>query len=395
MIDNLLKSGLYEVETRVSASKSGTIEKLYIRYLPQPQECPRCGSPKIIKKTLSRHVIIDIQGNQPIEVTITKQRSKCQCGQTFIMKDESDYPERIHISKDASDLLGTMILEEPDLSITQAGEMLGVGRTTASEALHQKIKELRDQTFSVAPCIKISYIPFFFTNKERCAVAGIDSSGKSFLLDILDEYSVEQLSRFYPKTEVFRSDIQASFCKLASDITESLHNQYPIDIGILHRCISQLIKQARGNRYDALYTDRYDALYNLDQTMRHCTYNHFPTLFFDWQKSLSSDLKKSLQELIETVNSFLRECSVTTKYTEMDTSFTKLMKIISKQRKDRTTFDTMVFRLLYANQVALSSPNGPHIWNSINSMMAPIAGSMSEFGVDIDALYEDIFDGGI
>lgn len=66
------------------------------------------------------------------------------------------------------------------------------------------------------------------------------------------------------------------------------------------------------------------------------------------------------------------------------------MEIISKQRRDRINFDTMVFRLLYANKAALATSNGPHIWNSINSMMAPVSGSMSEFGVDIDLLYKEV-----
>lgn len=297
MIDNLLKSGLYEVETRVPASKSGTIEKLYIRYLPQPQNCPKCGSPKIIKKTLSRRVIIDIQGNQPIEVTITKQRYKCQCGKTFIMKDESDYPERIHISKDASDLLGTMLLEEPDLSITQASEILGVGRTTASEALHQKIKDLKGQTFSVAPCIKISYIPFFFTNKERCAIAGIDSSGKSFLLDIIDEYSDTRLSRFFPKTYPFKNDISVSFCKLDSDITSTVQSYYSIDVGIVHRCVSDFIEKARGKVGEPLYAEKYDALADLERTIFSQCPLQFGMVFRDWQSNLTSTLQDALRPL--------------------------------------------------------------------------------------------------
>ena len=71
-------------------------------------------------------------------------------------------------------------------------------------------------------------------------------------------------------------------------------------------------------------------------------------------------------------------------------AFKKLIEIISKQRRDRTDFDTMVFRLLYANKASLASPNGLHIWNMITSMAVPSVGSITEFGVDIDMLYEEI-----
>ena len=390
MIADLLDSGLYEIENKTPANEDNSLEKLRLRYLPVASEYPKCKSSNFIKKTASTRTIIDVLGNQPIEITLVKQRYKCSCGKTFTLKDDTDYPDRMHITKETSDKLGTMILEDADLSITQAGEMFGVGRTTASEALHQKIKELSDQTFSVVSCVKISYIPFYFTNKERCAIAGIDRFGKRFLLDIIDEYSEDRLSRFFPKTEPFKNDISVSFCKLDSDITSTVQSYYSIDVGIVHRCVSDFIEKARGKVGEPLYAEKYDALAELERAMFSQYPVQFGMIFSDWQSNLTPTLQDALRPFIDTVNGFFQECAVTTMHSKKDTTFKKLMEIISKQRKDRTNFDTMVFRLLYANKAALATPNGPHIWKSINSMMTPVAGSMSEFGVDIDRLYEEV-----
>ncbi|MBE6552907.1 MAG: transposase family protein [Ruminococcaceae bacterium] len=390
MIADLLDSGLYEIENKTPANEDNPLEKLRLRYLPVASECPKCKSSNFIKKTASTRTIIDVLGNQPIEITVVKQRYKCSCGKTFTLKDDTDYPDRMHITKETSDKLGTMILGDADLSITQAGEMFGVGRTTASKALHQKIKELADQTFSVAPCVKISYIPFYFTNKERCAIAGIDRFGTAFLLDIIDEYSEERLSRFFPKTDSFKNDISVSFCKLDSTVTQAIRTHNSADVGIVHRCVSDYIEKAREKVGDALYAEKYDVLADLERVMFSQPSVQFGLIFSDWKAALSSEVRDALSSFIETVNTFFQECTVTTMHPKKDTSFKKLREIITKFRKDRTNFDTMVFRLLYANKTAMSTPNGPHIWNSINSMMAPVTGGMSEFGVDIDALYEEI-----
>lgn len=391
MLSDLLNSGLYEVEERIYTSQSNPLEKIRLRYLPVPAKCPRCDSSKIIKKKLSFRTVIDMNGNQPIEVTIIKQRYKCECGKTFTQKDPIDYPDRTRITQDVFNTLGTMILENADLSITQAGEMFGVGRTTASEALHQKLKELSDQIFSTAPCIKISYIPFSFTNKERCAVAGIDQYGRKLLLDILDEYSEERLLKFFPKTDSFKKNIQASFCKLDLSATETIRQHYIHDVGIIHRCISAFMKESCGKIGEPLYAEKYDALAALECAMFLQGNSDFWKIFYDWKFSLSVDLEDALQPFLNTMNQFMQECTVTTSYNQKDTSFKRLMEIITKQRRDRVNFDSMVFRLLYANKTALSTPNGPHIWNSINSMMAPVAGRMTGFGVDIDQLYEETF----
>ncbi len=390
MIADLLDSGLYEIENRIPASESNPIEKLRLRYLPTASECPKCKSLDIIKKNLSARTVIDVLGNQPIEITIVKQRYKCSCGKTFTLKHDTDYPDRMRITKETSNKLGTMILEDADLSITQAGEIFGVGRTTASEALHKKIKELSNQTFSVAPCVKISYIPFYFANKERCAIAGVDKFGKRFLLDIIDEYSEDGLSHFFPKTDSFKNDISVSFCKLDSDITSMVQSYYSIDVGIIHRCVSALMEKARGKADDPLYAEKYDALADLERAMFSQCPVQFSWVFSDWQSNLRSTLQDALRPFMDTINRFFQECTVTTTHPKKDTAFKKLMEIISKQRKDRTNFDTMAFRLLYANKAALSTPNGPHIWNSINSMTVPVSGRITDFGVDIDILHEEI-----
>jgi hypothetical protein len=296
----------------------------------------------------------------------------------------------MHITKKTSDTLGTMLLEDADLSICQAAEMFGVGRTTASEALHQKLEELSDQTFSVMPCVKISYLPFHFANKERCAVAGIDCFGKRFLLDILDVYSATRLPDFFPKTDDFKNDIAVSFCKLDSEVAGAIQAYYSMDVGIIHQCISAFMKQSRGKVGEPLYAEKYDALAALELAMFSMSSIHFVQIFADWRNALDPVLRDSLRPFIDTIIEFLRECTVTTVHPKQNTTFKKLMEIISKQRRDRTDFDTMVFRLLYANKAALASPNGPHIWNMITSMTAPAVGSITEFGVDIDMLYDEL-----
>lgn len=79
MLEELLKSGKYEITEQVPVREAESIEKISLFYLPTATECPKCGSPNIIKKNLSRRSVIDIRGNQPVDVTIVKQRYKCAC----------------------------------------------------------------------------------------------------------------------------------------------------------------------------------------------------------------------------------------------------------------------------------------------------------------------------
>ena len=85
MIADLLDSGLYEIENKTPANEDNPLEKLRLRYLPVASECPKCKSSNFIKKTASTRTIIDVLGNQPIEITVVKQRYKCSCGKLSLL----------------------------------------------------------------------------------------------------------------------------------------------------------------------------------------------------------------------------------------------------------------------------------------------------------------------
>ncbi len=398
MIADLLRSGLYqEIEnltthkTDLAEKNSNPLSRIALRYLPEAKQCPRCQSPNIVKKTISKRVVLDIIDNRPIEVTILKQRYKCKnCGHTFVVKDALDYPEHMHVTTAALDRFATQILDDPEIVISTFGEQFQIGRTTISEAVQKKIQELSKQTSSVAPCIYIYYVPFYFTGKERCAIVGVDENECELLLDILEEYSPRGLESFFPKTYGFKDDIELLFCKLEAIFVKLIREQFKTDVAILRSCIQKELQKAKEDQEDGLYNKKLDALYNLKFLIEKSGEMRFRYDFVEWFENLTEPLQQSFKPLFQAFLECIKEDANIVNYYTYEPSMKKLMEIISKYRKDHASFTTMAFRLLYANRVALSSPNGSQIFRSISSMMAPTSGSMTAFGVDINRLYEEV-----
>ena len=126
-------------------------------------------------------------------------------------------------------------------------------------------------------------------------------------------------------------------------------------------------------------------------------YNKKPyfAAFEEWEeKNLNSDpaLDAQLRPLYNEIMSLKEECWVGTGHRPWEPEFTFLLDIIGKREYNNSSFESMRFRLLYANKAATNTLDGDKILRYVQNVYEPIEGPIRSFGVDIKKLYNEIYD---
>lgn len=399
MLQQLLDSGQYEVLSDLPLPdrecRSGSIPQVILRYRPEAIECPGCHSSQIRRKGTYKREVIDMWGEKAVDVTIIKQKYLCEnpeCKKSFHVEDELDYPKEMRISNDVLDAIDTYILQHPNMSTSQIASRFGVGRTVVSQILKRRVQELQEQTVSLHPCILLCFIPFSFHGRECCAVAGIDEHREKYLLNIYRNHSPHLIGDIANKSTHFINDVETCFCKPEPSFIQGIKSEfhgYNCDpaIAILHHCIEKQIQILIKDSPNCHIIGQLDELKRLLGTPNS---KKFPNAFRIWCCNLSCEDQTYLKPFIETVDNCLAEYANTTEYDPEETDFSRLLKLIQKFINDNATFDTMLYRLLYSVPSAVTPSNSTVLYHCMNHMYDPVAGSLVDFGVNIDRLYDEI-----
>jgi len=389
MLQELLDSGHYEIQEITTPSERNQLGKVVVQSLTEATSCPNCHSTRIKRKGKHSRTMIDIFDEKAFQVQIVKQRYKCNvCNKTFFPTIENDYPTNRQITTKVLKRLETTILTTPTLSISKAAEQFGVGRTVASKILKKKIQELKAMTKSIHPCLIINFVPFSFSGKERCAVTGVTEIGEKLLLDFWPDYSQNSITLFLSKTTAFFDNIEIVFCKPDHQIISHAKMAFSCDVAIIHRFFQKAIETSKNDTGDGTYIRKVVLLEHILEIFKKAkSRTEFLVSYSNWFSNLSTFEQNIVSPFYKETQPYIQEYAIATEYDPKDTECDKLLKIISKFRKDNSDFDSMVFRLLYANEATMNSPNGSIVMYSINHMNLPVTKRINNFGIDIDLLY--------
>ena len=372
---------------------------------PMPERCPKCNSENIGRKgkSLNKRTFFDVENGKLKGVTLRRARCICRdCKATFYPATPYEFSKNSPFTVRAEETIASTILSHPEVSVHSAAKRIAEAAKissapTVDRIVKKKIGELSDAV-SVMECQKLYYIPFSYKSRTNCcAIVGLsDASAKMYLLDILEDSSESTLSTFYKKTEFFKERVEVFLADMNRNLLDSLSDYYPCEIGILIGLVTRLIDSLKGEYFDKL---KYDAIDDLKAVLNTAPKEDFGKADYfqglqEWEdRYIAFDpmLASELRSVYEKIIDFRNECWIGSAYRPWETEFSMLWDMVYLQERNNASFDTMKMRLLYANKEALKTADGETLKNVIRNIYAPVDGPIRSFGVDIKALYTEIW----
>ena len=210
------------------------IQTIHVTPLFVPQVCPHCDHTELIKKSIEKRTIMDVECWEPAKIILYQRRYQCKyCGTTFI--PEGPFKRNQQSTKDFADFVAwTMINEEKSLS--EMSTRCDVSKGFLSKTLNDYIKEFNESKFQIHACTKIYFRQLHYNKTIGCCVCGSDSEDDKDLklLGIYETYSADAVKQFFYKVSSLDA-IKIVFCDFEPEMILALQDYFKRSIIAINR----------------------------------------------------------------------------------------------------------------------------------------------------------------
>ena len=432
------KNRMYKIPKELYSTSLDTI----VEVSGFPSKCPKCNSENICSKGTNTTEFISVDENGHFVIRHWKRnRILCKCCAKTSWPIGFDVDKQKELDTQTYQRLADSWATNPflttrnlaiDSQSTETGKNVSISKSTIDRIVKSRMEEMSSH-IEYIPCSTIYYLSYRYkTNKDKlepnsiCAVVGIDEvNGPVYLLDLLPQYNKKEIEKLHQNEAFIENVPEISLCKLNSPIITHLKQFRKKDPGVIYdylykdldkirrkyngiRVRSQNfhadhIKRLRkaGYTYDDIINEieqlqdfdtweEINKLINLFKNKQHYSVKEFTENLKDWfenfyyDSDFPWDMQEEVKKLLEPIIKHSKNCYIGAPY-KWEPEFSMLQALLTQFAQTPTKFDTLRFRLLYANRVAAQN-RFPQMIITCDKMITPIS---VRFGFDIKELYAD------